>query len=81
MNRLFTIIPDAQVILRRSNGTYLQVKLAERLGYVFAIVGSTFIRLEANHATSCSSVRWEDVDDLKHVYIADAMGRIKKREQ
>lgn len=78
---LFTIIPTAQVILRRSNGTYLQVKMAERSGYIYAVVGSTFIRLEANHATSCPTIRWEEVDDIAHVYIADAMGRMKKREQ
>jgi len=81
MSKLFTIIPDAQVLLRRNNGTYLQVKMAERLGYIYAVVGSTFIRLEANHATSCPTVRWEEIDDSDHVYIADAMGRMKKREQ
>lgn len=81
MNRLFTIIPDAQVILRRSNGTYLQAKVAERLNHIYAVVGSTFIRIEANHATSCPSVRWEYIDDIEHVYIADAMGRMVKREQ
>ena len=81
MSKLFTIIPDAQVLLRRNNGTYLQVKMAERSGHIYAVVGSTFIRLEANHATSCPTVRWEEIDDSDHVYIADAMGRMKKREQ
>lgn len=81
MSKLFTIIPDAQVILRRRNGTYLQVKMAERSGHIYAAVGSTFIRLEANHVTSCSAVRWEEIDDSDHVYIADAIGRLKKHEQ
>lgn len=53
----FTIIPEAQAVLL-SSGVYRQAPLYLRADRVYAKVGSGFVRLSQNGATSAPKVRW-----------------------
>lgn len=71
---LFTVIED-QAVLRRTNGVYTQVKLALRGDELFACVGSGFIRLYANQATSSPSIRWDYIEN-QDAYKPDKFNRL-----
>jgi hypothetical protein len=72
---LFTIIED-QVILRSSKGVYKQTKLARRDGYLYAAVGSSFLRLYANGTTSNPATVWEEMEN-RHKYETGQFGRMR----
>ena len=57
---LFSIIPDAVVILR-SKGVFRQVKAYERKGFIYAQYGGGFIRLTKT-GTSVPTVKIDQFD-------------------
>ena len=67
--------PEGQVAIIVKSGVYQQAPLYTRNGYLFAKVGSGFIRLASNGSTSQSSTRIDSLvfDGNLH---QDAFGRL-----
>ena len=59
-NRLFTIVPDVKCILR-SNGSFKQVDVYERLNQLYAGTGAACVMLYADGRTSKPNTRWQDI--------------------
>lgn len=76
-NGLFTIIEDAQAIVRSKDGGYSQVDLYQRGGRVYVKLGSKFYYLRDQGGTSNPSLKWDELvwDHDKDVAI-DGMGRM-----
>ena len=65
IDKLFHIVDDMQVILRRRNGVSVQAKVyrrdTERGVKLYAAVSGGFVELMARGGTSVASTAWEDL--------------------
>ena len=67
--------PEGQVAIIVKGGIYQQTPLYTRNGYLFAKVGSGFVRLASNGSTSQASTRIDSLVFDGHL-CQDALGRL-----
>jgi hypothetical protein len=63
---LFSVIDDAQAIIRSKAGVYKQVKLYERDNVIYAATGGGYVRLLRDNRTSNPNIKWEHIDNAQY---------------